>query len=172
MPLRNNYLKTKIFLKKYKNKNIKRFKGDIRDRKYFATWIKKNRINILLHFAAIVPIKRVNKDLKKAYEVNYLGTKNIVNACVENKIKWFFFTSTSHVYKYSKNKIVETEMKKPTSYYGKTKLLAENYIIKKFTSKNIPFCIGRIFSTANKNQKKDYLVPDLKRKIKKKERYI
>ena len=31
----------KIFLKKNKNKNIKCFKGDIRDRKYFDTWIKK-----------------------------------------------------------------------------------------------------------------------------------
>ena len=28
------------------------------------------------------------------------------------------------------------------------------------------YCIGRIFSTANKNQKKNYLVPDLKKKIK------
>lgn len=158
----------KIFLKKYKNKNIKCFKGDIRNKKLFNIWIKKNNINILLHFAAIVPIKRVNKNFKKAYEVNYIGTKNVVDVCVENKIKWFFFTSTSHVYKYSKNKLLETEKKKPTSYYGKTKLLAENYIIKKFTSKKIPFCIGRIFSTANKNQKKDYLVPDLKRKIKKK----
>ncbi len=158
----------KIFLKKYRNKNIKCFRGDIRNKKLFNIWIKKNNINILLHFAAIVPIKRVNKDLKKAYDVNYIGTKNIVDACAENKIEWFFFTSTSHVYKYSKKKLLETEKKKPTSYYGKTKLLAENYIIKKFTSNNIPFCIGRIFSTANKNQKKDYLVPDLKRKIKKK----
>ena len=157
----------KIFLKKYKNKNIKRFKGDIRDRKYFATWIKKNRINILLHFAAIVPIKRVNKDLKKAYEVNYLGTKNIVNACVENKIKWFFFTSTSHVYKSSHKKISEKSFKKPVSYYGQTKLLAENYIKNKFKFTKINYCIGRIFSTTNKNQKKNYLVPDLNYKIRK-----
>ena len=29
------------------------------------------------------------------------------------------------------------------------------------------YCIGRIFSTTNINQKKNYLVPDLKKKIKK-----
>ena len=80
----------KIFLKKYRNKNIKCFRGDIRNKKLFNIWIKKNNINILLHFAAIVPIKRVNKDLKKAYDVNYIGTKNIVDACAENKIEWFF----------------------------------------------------------------------------------
>ena len=44
--------------------------------------------------------------------------------------------------------------------------MAEKYIINILTKKQIPFCIGRIFSTANKNQKKNYLVPDLKKKIK------
>ena len=44
--------------------------------------------------------------------------------------------------------------------------MAEEYIIKNFKKKKIKFCIGRIFSTTNKNQKKNYLVPDLKRKIK------
>ena len=52
--------------------------------------------------------------------------------------------------------------------------MAEEYIIKNFKKKKIKFCIGRIFSTTNKNQKKNYLVPDLKRKIKvsKKKNYI
>ena len=39
--------------------------------------------------------------------------------------------------------------------------------IKKLQKKDIKFCIGRIFSTTNSNQRKNYLVPDLKRKIKK-----
>ena len=55
--------------------------------------------------------------------------------------------------------------KKPISYYGLTKLKAENYIIKRFKNTKIKYCIGRIFSTTNKNQKKNYLVPDLKYKI-------
>ena len=68
--------------------------------------------------------------------------------------------------KSSNKKITEASIKKPISYYGKTKLLAEQYIIKKFESAKIKYCIGRIFSTTNKNQKKNYLVPDLKYKIK------
>ena len=43
----------------------------------------------------------------------------------------------------------------------------KNYIIKKFKLSKIKYCIGRIFSTTNKNQKKNYLVPDLKYKIRK-----
>ena len=72
-----------------------------------------------------------------------------------------FFFSTSHVYQSSKKKILD-QIKKPISYYGKTKLLAENFIIKKLKNTKIKYCIGRIFSV-NKNQK-NYLVPDLIKK--------
>ena len=156
----------KIFLKNKKKHRIICFKGDLRKKKEINKWIKNSNINIIIHLAAVVPIKTVNKNKKKAREVNYLGTKNIVDASIKKKIKWFFFSSTSHVYDSSKNKIKENSPKKPISYYGKTKLLAENYIIKSFYNKRIPYCIGRIFSTANKNQKKNYLIPDLKKKIK------
>ena len=33
----------------------------------------------LIHLAAIVPIKIVNKNKQKAYKVNYQGTKNIID---------------------------------------------------------------------------------------------
>ena len=38
----------------------------------------------------------------KAFNINYVGTQNIVNLALENKVNWFFFASTSHVYKSSK----------------------------------------------------------------------
>ena len=85
---------------------------------------------------------------------------------------WLFFSSTSHVYKSSYTKISERSQKIPISYYGKTKLLAENYIINQLGRTNKRYCIGRIFSTSNKDQKKNYLVPDLKKKIKKTRRKI
>ena len=44
---------------------------------------------------------------------------------------------------------------------------AEKYIIKKLKKKKISYCIGRIFSTTNKDQKKGYLIPDLKNRIRK-----
>ncbi len=156
----------KVILKNNKRINFNCFKGDITNRTEVFDWINKNDINVVLHLAAIVPIKEVNRNRVKAKKVNFYGTQNIVDACVEKKIKWLFFSSTSHVYKSSKKKILETSTKKPISYYGQTKLLAENYIQKKFKSLKIKYCVGRIFSTTNKNQKKNYLVPDLKHKIK------
>ncbi len=157
----------KVIIKNNKSIIFNRFDGDIRNRKAVFDWIKKSNINTVFHLAAIVPIKEVNRNINKARQVNYDGTKNIVDACIKKKIKWFFFSSTSHVYKSSRKKISEGFEKKPVSYYGQTKLWAENYIVKKFKSTNTKYCIGRIFSTTNKSQKKNYLVPDLKYKIRK-----
>jgi UDP-glucose 4-epimerase len=162
----------KIIYKNKKNQKIFRFKGDIRNKSKVFKWIYKNDLKIIIHLAAIVPIKTVNENKKKAKEVNYLGTKNVVDASLKKNIKWFFFSSTSHVYNSSKKKILEKDIFKPISYYGKTKSLAERYIIKKFEKKKIPYCIGRIFSTTSSDQKKSYLIPDLKERIKKNKKKI
>ena len=162
----------KIILKNNKKINFSCFKGDIRDRSKVFSWVKGNNINALIHLAAIVPIKKVNSNKNKAKKINYDGTKNLIDACIEKKVKWFFFSSTSHVYNSSTKKISENAKTKPISFYGKTKLLSENYIIKKLNVAKIPYCIGRIFSTTNKNQKKNYLVPDLKNRIKKSKKII
>ena len=155
----------KIILKNKKFK-ISPFKGDIRKKNNLENWIKKNKFKIIFHLAAIVPIKVVNKNKKKAYDVNYNGTKNLIDLSLKYNVRWFFFSSTSHVYKPSNSKLNENSKKDPISYYGFTKLKAEKYIIDNLGGK-INYCIGRIFSTTNKNQKKNYLVPDLKNKIKK-----
>ena len=151
------------------NKNYKFifFKGNISNKKDVLNWIKKNDVRAIIHLAAIVPIKKVNQNKKKARKINFVGTKNLVDSILyQDKIEWFFFASTSHVYSSSKKKISENFRTNPISFYGKTKLLAEKYIEKKFKNAKMKYCIGRIFSTANKNQKKNYLVPDLMHKLK------
>ncbi len=158
----------KILIKNKKSFKINIFKGDITKKNEVFNWIENNKLNIIFHLAAIVPIIKVNKNKKYANKVNFYGTKNLIDAILSvKKINWFFFSSTSHVYKSTNKKISEKHIKKPVSFYGKSKLKAENYIINKLESTDTKYCIGRIFSTANNNQKQNYLVPDLKYKIKK-----
>ena len=73
-----------------------------------------------------------------------LGTSNLIDVIKKEKKTLMFFLDASHVYKYSKKKIAENFAKKPSSYYGKTKLDAEE-ILKKNKSKYLSFFIGRIF---------------------------
>ena len=149
------------------------FKGNIIKKKEVEKWIKNNNFKYLIHLAAIVPIREVNKNKNKAFKVNTIGTSNLVKSIMkeENNIDWLFFASTSHVYSSSKKKIKENFTTKPISFYGKTKFLAEKEL-KLLKKKKIKVCIGRIFSTANNSQRNNYLVPDLKKKIKKTKKTI
>ena len=144
-----------------------KFKGDILNQNKLNNWISKYKFDLFIHLAAIVPVKKVEKDFNLAKKVNILGTKNLVNSLTkyQSNLDWFFFASTSHVYNFSSKKIKETNKKKPLNKYGSTKLQAENYIIKKFSKKKIKFCIGRVFSFFSDKQSLNYLVPSLKKKL-------
>ena len=158
------------FIKKNKNLNFIKFKGDITKKNDVKKWFQKNPIDIVVHLAAVVPTNIVKKKINYANKVNYTGTKLLVDEAVKyKKIKWFFYSSTSHVYKYSKKKISENSTIKPISKYGLTKLKGEKYIQKKLNRK-IPFCIGRIFSFTSVHQKKPFVIPSIvdKAKLKKK----
>ena len=83
----------KSFIKNNKKFKFIKFKGDITKKNDVNIWIKKYKFDLIIHFAALVPVSKVNKDYKKALKINYLGTQNIVNAIVENNVEidWFFF---------------------------------------------------------------------------------
>ena len=147
------------------------FKDDICRKRKIYQWIKKNKPDLILHIAAIVPTRVVENNFSYANSVNYIGTKNLVDAIIENNLnlKWFFFSSTSHVYRLPKKKIKINEKykKKAISKYGLTKLKAERYIKKKLSKSKIPYCIGRIFSFTHISQEDSYLIPSIVKKIRK-----
>jgi nucleoside-diphosphate-sugar epimerase len=156
-----------VVIKTISSFNFIKFNGDITNKIDVEKWIKKNNFDLIIHLAAIVPIKLVNENKKKAFDVNFIGTKNIIDSVLKfnNSLKWFFFSSTSHVYKSKFGKISENHITKPQNTYGRTKLKAENYIKKKLDKAEIKYCIGRIFSTTSINQKTNYFVPDIKKKV-------
>jgi len=157
-----------------RNSNFKYivFKGDIIKKDDIKNWLKKNNIEIILHFAALVPTEQVKKNPVYANKVNYIGTKYLVNEILKlKKIKWFFFASTSHVYNYSTKNIKETYAAKPQNFYGETKLKAEKYIQSKLKNQ-VPYCIGRIFSFTHKKQNIRYVVPNIIKKAKSKQKNL
>lgn len=145
------------------------FKDDITIYEDVLEWIRKKNFSLLIHLAANVPTRDVELNYKYSLKVNHIGTKNIVKALSlkKNKPEWVFFSSTSHVYKIKKKKIRINEKAKlsPSSKYGLTKRKAEIEILKLGKS-NIKFCIGRIFSFTDYNQKIPYVIPSIINQIK------
>jgi len=157
-------------LKKQLPYNFYEFKKDIRNKKSVETWILKKDFDIIIHLAALVATDKVNKNYKKAYDVNVTGTLNLFNSIIKkkNKPKWFFFASTSHVYKptIKFKKISETCKTNPQNKYGTTKLITENFLKKLSKKHGIKVCIGRIFSFTDIKQKTPYVIPTIIKKMK------
>ena len=163
----------KKFIKIFDKIKYDKFTGDISNKKHVEKWLYKKKFDLILHFAAIVPTSIVKDNYKKASKVNFEGTKFLVDCVIkyQKNIKWFFFASTSHVYKPSGLKIRENFPIKPVSKYGLTKYNAENYVLKKLKLKKIKYCIGRIFSIAD-NKGNEFLIPSLLKKFKTKKKSI
>lgn len=155
-----------------KNINFRCFNGDIRNFHEVKNWINNNDLDTIIHLAAIVPIRKVNSNKKKAYDVNFLGTKNLVESIKlkSGKKIWFFLASTSHVYGKSNKNLSENSKIKPMNYYAFTKLKSEKYLIN--NKKYINYCIGRIFSYSSYLQKKNYFIPNIISKLRDKNKIL
>ena len=153
----------------YIKKNLKNikfdcFNGNITNKKDIQEWLKGKKFDALFHFAAVVPTKKVLKNYNHSKKVNYYGTKLLIDCVKKNQTtKWFLFTSTSHVYKFSKKKVTENSILEPISKYGLTKLMAEKYLLKNKQKVNI--CIIRIFSYTNIDQNISFFIPSIYKKF-------
>ncbi|MFV0343517.1 MAG: NAD-dependent epimerase/dehydratase family protein [Anaerocolumna sp.] len=84
----------------------------------------------ILHLAAIVH-KKEKKSMKELYyQVNYRLAVEVAKNAKENRVGQFIFMSTAAVYGDGATCITKNTVPKPTTYYGKTKLAAENDINK------------------------------------------
>jgi nucleoside-diphosphate-sugar epimerase len=153
-------------LSKYKLQYIE-YQGDILNKKLLNSWIRDNDFDFLFHFAAIAPIEKVEKNRDKSFKVNVLGINNLMNSLIYyRKSPWIFYSSTSHIYKYSKNKLSESSIVQPINYYGYTKYLGEVIFDYYRSNHNFKICTARIFSFYHSSQKETFLYPSLLKKIK------
>ena len=85
----------KIFLKGYK---FKLYKGDIRDAKLVEKIFRTERPDKVIHLAAMAGVRNSLRDPKLYFDVNVMGSLNLLEAAVKYKIKNFVFASSSSVY--------------------------------------------------------------------------
>ena len=76
-------------------------------------------------------------NFEKFYQTNVIGTRNVVQACLEKKVKRLVYVSTPSIYfdYRSRLNVKETDpLPEPISNYSSTKLLAEEEIDKGFAN--------------------------------------
>ena len=88
-------------------------------------------VDYVFHTAGVISISKGDWD--KLYSVNVIGTRNVVEACLELKVKRLVFTSSIHAFKESNKGTPITEDLPLSPLYGdyaKSKAMATEEVIK------------------------------------------
>jgi UDP-glucose 4-epimerase len=112
------------------HKKAKFYEADIYDKKEVDEIFEKEKPQIVIHHAAQIDVRKSVDDPFFDVQVNILGSINVLNACVENKVnKIIFASSGGSVYGECKASTPKEDAKtNPLSPYAIAKNSVENYI--------------------------------------------
>ena len=121
-------------LKQYLFKNFEINEVSIRYRKNQSFEFKSKSI---IHLAGIAHDLKGNYKYDDYHKSNFELTKQVFDSfLLSNAEKFIFLSSVKAVSDSVKNELVESTNPEPKTYYGKTKLLAEKYILSKKLPQN------------------------------------
>lgn len=112
------------------NKKAKFYKVSVCDKKKIDEIFKKEKIDIVIHHAAQLDVRKSVEDPCFDADVNIKGTLNILEACKNTKVKKIIFASSGGtIYGECGSKAPdEKAFANPLSPYGVAKLSVEHYI--------------------------------------------
>ena len=134
--------------KKLINKKAAFIKADIRKRSQIIKIIKDNNITSIIHLAAYLNVNEAEKNKKKYFRNNIVGTKNLLEACKSSKVKNIIFSSSCSVYGNVKGSVDENRKPNPQGYYAYTKYKGEELIKKLSLKYKFKYGILRYFNVA------------------------
>lgn len=103
-----------LMKRKFNNPKLKFVIGDVRD--YEAVKNATKGVDYIFHLAALKHVPVCEENVQETIKTNIIGTTNIVNAAIENRVK--------KVIDVSSDKAVE-----PINLYGMTKAVGEKIIV-------------------------------------------
>lgn len=144
-------------IKKRYIKDVKYIYLDITKTKQLKSKIKSN-YDYVVNFAGYVN----HQEKTRTYNSHYKGCKNLVDFFLDKKIKSFIQIGSCTEYGLLKSPQLETkkfDLSKIKSTYGKAKLLATNYLLRKNLENNFPCSILRLYLVYGPKQDFNRLIP-------------
>lgn len=136
------------------NKNFKLIRGDIRDSNVLEKTM--SRVDAIIHLAAQIHVDRSIVEPTLTYEVNVLGTLNVLEAARKHNIEKIIHTSTSEVYGSARNLPMDEDHPLCAPHpYGASKIAADRMCYAYIRTYGMNICIARPFNTFGPKQK-DY----------------
>ena len=132
--------------------NIDKLKNSLNDIEKWENSL--DGVNTVVHLAAAVHWKPKNKEEENQFiGINAGGTRKLYATCTKHGVERFLFFSTNDVYEVSDKLITEETPVNPKGIYGKSKLLAEQYLLGDSKKSNTAVCIFRPASVYGENDK-------------------
>jgi UDP-glucose 4-epimerase len=100
--------------------------GDVADRDLVRNLVRKHRIEAVIHFAGSIVVPESVAQPLRYYANNTMASRALIEACVEEGVQHFVFSSTAAVYGIPGVSMVsEDTSKAPINPYGRSKLMTE-----------------------------------------------
>jgi len=91
---------------------LRTYLGDIRDRERLGQVMNEHNVSVVIHAAALKRIEQCQKHPFEAMETNCIGTRNVLRASINSKVRHFVLLSTD-------------KAMAPLNVYGASKAMAE-----------------------------------------------
>lgn len=101
--------------------------------------------NTVFHLASVIDLRSADRHWPRMYNVNVVGTMNVVESCIEQGVSALVYTSSQaarlthdklsdpfrqEVNATGENNILDIDPQDITTHYGRSKCLAEQYVVK------------------------------------------
>ncbi|MBU1599753.1 GDP-mannose 4,6-dehydratase [bacterium] len=139
---------------------IEQVPGDLRDPEVMKKIIQKK--DVVFHLAALISVPYSFQNPREVFEVNALGTLNILLAAKEEGVEKIITTSTSEVYGTALyTPIDEKHPLQAQSLYSASKISADKIAESFYKTYNIPVAVIRPFNTYGPRQSDRAIIPTI-----------
>ena len=99
---------------------------DVTNKKQVKKIFQQNKIDTVIHTAAITKVRKCEEDKQSTWNVNVEGTKNLIDEIIHLKLDInFVYVSTACVFDGHSEMYTEESIPYPENFYSLTKLLGE-----------------------------------------------
>ncbi len=123
---------------------------DLENKDSLSQFLKTNRFDAVIHFAAFAYVGESMKDPLLYYRNNVINTINLLTAMHENDIDKIVFSSSCSTYGENPGStlISESTDQNPINTYARTKLMDEQIIMDLSERLGLKYCLLRYFNAA------------------------
>lgn len=123
--------------------------GDTADKELVSNILATHDVDTVIHFAAHTIVPESVSDPLKYYRNNTCASRNLIECCVDAKVKNFVFSSTAAVYGTPENEQCwENTPTSPINPYGMSKLMTEHMLRDTSPVTDLNHIILRYFNVA------------------------